>query len=100
MKKKIISLVLLILAGMCIVLSQNGWCRMLPWNGHSPWDDVVCAATSTNNPYTPHIRHYDSINIDNSSTVINNAKIINRGENGLNDFQKKKENQGQVTNKL
>ncbi|MCJ7785195.1 MAG: hypothetical protein MUP41_14775 [Desulfobacterales bacterium] len=46
MKKKIALLLLLILAGMWIIASESGWCRMKP--GRDPWDPASYSRVHAN----------------------------------------------------
>jgi hypothetical protein len=97
MKKKIVVLLLLILAGMWVVMSENGWCRMAPGPGHNPWDEMInCLRVAQS---SPHI--YNNANVDTENSAFNTnisrtRNVLKRGEESLTNFKKKEKNPGQV----
>ena len=95
MKKKIAIMLLLILAGMWIILSQNGWC-LAKYPGRTPWDDVFYATRGGDEPDDENA----NLNIENSPfiniSIFEVENLLRRGDKSLDNFQQKQGNSGQV----
>jgi hypothetical protein len=100
MKKKIITLILLILVGMWIVASGDGWCRMRPGPGRDPWSPAMLSYSGGgNNPNNQHIivDTQNSIFINTISISISESQsAFRRGDKVPNNFQQKQGKSGQV----
>ncbi|MCJ7507621.1 MAG: hypothetical protein MUO85_02670 [candidate division Zixibacteria bacterium] len=103
MKKKIVVLLLLILAGTWVFLSQNGWCgyRSKPGPGRDPWSPAASCTklAPVNNPSIYNSVNSNDITIENSGFhiyIFGTKTNLQRGEGNLNRFQKEVQNLGQV----
>jgi len=76
MKKKIIVLILLILAGMWIIASGDGWCRMRA--GHHPWEEnALYSSNHTNNPNINIIPIHNSCEKNTVSAITEKTSTVN-----------------------
>ena len=95
MKKKIVVLLLLILAGMWIFMSQEGWCRA-KYPGHFPWEEILYAAGAGDEPNNDNF----NMNTENSAfiniSIFGTENVLKRGEKNLNNLKQEEINSGQV----
>jgi len=102
MKKKTMFLLLLILAGMWIFLSQNGWSALAPGWGprHDPWSEgMLCYSGNGNNPNNPDtaVDAQNSIPTNTGSKSVSQVQsAFKRGDKVLKNFQQTQGNSGQV----
>ena len=90
MKRKIVLLLLLILAGMWIFLSQDGWCRAKYPLRHDPWALILCPPPPENVPqiYKTMRTNTESPALINTSTLVI-ENVLRKGNKNLDNFKQK-----------